>query len=204
LHVEPGSDGVRREIHEGIPADNYRLEGFYKGNDKLYVDQEGTMYDGRGMLVEKTDTGWLEHACSFKKAARTALADGNATSLHDKLLGGDGGGCAETSTAMSAKRAARYEALLASRKLQHGNIPAFDVDPQPAPVKPVADATAADVTADPASADDGEPPPPTDLVTYLADTMTWYIEWPHVDDTFRTVYRTLPGYDVHSADDESE
>jgi hypothetical protein len=28
----------------------------------------------------------------------------------------------------------------------------------------------------------------------LAENMTWYIEWPHIDGRFMTLYATLPGY----------
>lgn len=35
---------------------------------------------------------------------------------------------------------------------------------------------------------------PADLATYLTESMSWYIEWPHVDHSFGAVYATLPGY----------
>jgi hypothetical protein len=35
------------------------------------------------------------------------------------------------------------------------------------------------------------------MAWYLVEHMTWYMEWPHVDETFLAVYRSLPGYTVH-------
>jgi hypothetical protein len=33
-----------------------------------------------------------------------------------------------------------------------------------------------------------------DLTKVLAENMTWYVEWPHVDGRFIALFRTLPGY----------
>ena len=38
------------------------------------------------------------------------------------------------------------------------------------------------------------PDNPDNLASYLSDGMRWYIEWPHVDETFLAVYHSLPGY----------
>ncbi len=205
LTVEPASDGVVREIHQGIPADAFRLVGFYKGSDRLYVDEQGTMYDGRGKRVEKTDAGWVERSCDWKKSTRAAAKAGDATRLHDRLRSKETGECGGAATAIAPKRAHRYEALLASQRVAHGAIPAFDIDP--APAKPVTaaadDADDGDsAESDETTAANGVDPNTADMVSYLASTMTWYIEWPHVDGSFMAVYDTLPGYAIDRFEDE--
>jgi hypothetical protein len=52
-------------------------------------------------------------------------------------------------------------------------------------------ASAADASAEPPAPLRGNP---DDFGSYLAVSMTWYIEWPHVDASFSAVFSTLPGY----------
>ena len=110
----------------------------------------------------------------------------------------DDEGCTGTAVAVPAARAKQYERILASRREIHAAIPELDVDLQPA--------AAADDEDDPDAPGDsdtdtpGTADNPDDMATYLASTMTWYIEWPHVDDTFRALYRSLPGYNVSDAE----
>lgn len=209
LTVEPARDGVRREIHQGIPADSFRLVGFYKGSDRLYIDESGTMYDGRGKSIENTETGWIERACAWKKSTRAAARIGDAARLHDKLRAGESGECGGAGKRLGPERARRYEALLASQHVAHGEVPAFDIDPAPAtPATATVDATDdsddADEGADDDTAPNGVDPAAGDMVAYLASTMTWYIEWPHVDGSFTAVYDTLPGYEIDRFGDASE
>ena len=76
----------------------------------------------------------------------------------------------------------RIEKLLAARMDTHAPAPVFDIDPQ---------AKGEPDVAEPEGTMQGAP---DDLATYLTDSMTWYIEFPHVDRSFRAVYATLPGY----------
>jgi hypothetical protein len=94
----------------------------------------------------------------------------------------------ETSVAVSAKEAAFVDKVLASRKKIHvpirhvpllahgwgktGEVGIPEIDPD-----------------NPAGSDQHD-----DMPTYLADNMTWFFEWPHVDGAFNQVYQTLPGY----------
>jgi hypothetical protein len=202
LTVEPASDGVRREIHQGIPAEGYRLVGFYKGNDRLYVDEAGAMFDGRSKRIEKTDAGWFEHSCDWKQSTRAAAKAGDATRLHAKLMAGQDSDCRSVAKPLGGKRARRYEALLASPSIAHGEIPVFDIDP--APAKPAAATAAEPDDADDDGDDAGVDAGANDMAFYLASTMTWYIEWPHVDGTFMAVYDTLPGYALDRGGDDDE
>jgi len=88
-------------------------------------------------------------------------------------------------------RAKHFDAMIASRTKIHAPIPKFDVDPKKQK-RPDGDDLAADEP--PAEKSEAGSDNPDDMATYLVDHMTWYIEWPHVDDTFRTLYRSLPGY----------
>jgi len=47
LVIEP-VDGVRHEVHQGIPAESFRMDGFYLGKDRLYVTENDVMFDGDG------------------------------------------------------------------------------------------------------------------------------------------------------------
>jgi len=205
LEIAANAAGVRHEIHQGIPAEGYRLDGFYLGKDRLYVDQAGVMFDGDGNQLEKTAGGWVARACKWSRKRKAAAKAGDATTLHDMMLKArwrdadhDEDGCTGKPIAVGAARVKRYERMIASRTLKHAPIPAWNIDPQPpAPADPDLEPTVSDADAEDAGeaalagADN-----PDDLATYLTRFMTWYIEWPHVDDTFRAVYRSLPGYAV--------
>ena len=203
LEIEANKAGVRHEIHQGIPAESHRLDGFYLGKDRLYVNQLGDMFDGNGNALAKIEGGWEARKCKWSRKRIAVAHRGDATTLHEMLLKsrwqGDDGKEDERKgepVAVAKKLAKRYDKMIASREQVHAPIPKFDVDPQP-PAEPNEDEAVSD--SDDAPAPEPEPEPaghdnPEDLATYLTNTMTWYIEWPHVDGTFRAVYRSLPGY----------
>ncbi len=199
LAIAPGKDGVRHEIHQGIPAEGFRLDGFYLGADRLYVDEHGRMYDRDGSELEKTADGWTARACKWPAKRRAAAKAGDATTLHALLLkakwqsaGETADACTGKAKTVAASRVKHYEAMIASRAKIHAPIPRFDVDPQP--VQRTDDAAVADVPTEDEPSPTGEDNP-DDMATYLANHMTWYIEWPHVDSTFRALYDSLPGYE---------
>lgn len=180
LDVEPGPRGVRHEVHRGIPADDARLDGLYLGKTRLYVDQLGTMFDGDARQLERRGDGtWVARACAWSARRRAAARRADATALHRLLLERATEACDGEASAMPAKLAARYDRMLVARRDVHGPVPAFAWS-----------STASDAGADA----DTESAPPTELAGYLAHHMAWYLEWPHVDDGFRAVYATLPGY----------
>ncbi|MBA3503765.1 MAG: hypothetical protein H0T65_25615, partial [Deltaproteobacteria bacterium] len=203
LEIEPNAAGVRHEIHQGIPAEDNRLDGLYLGKDRLYVNEDGEMFDGDSNQLEKTETGWVARACKWSKKRKAAARAGNASTLHDMMLKErwkDGepavDQCTGASVAVSAARASRYELMIRSRWQTHAPIPAWDIDPQPAaPADPEEDI---DLGVNDEDHDDrdaiGGADNPLDMATYLTRHATWYIEWPHVDATFVALYRSLPGY----------
>ena len=203
IDVAANAAGVRHEVHQGIPAEGFRLDGLYLGREKLYIDREAReMWNGDGHQLEQTATGWIARACQWSKARRAAARRGDASALHRSLLkqGRDERGrtedtCAGAPVALGAARGKLYERMIASRQLVRAPIPAWDIDPQPpAPADPDADGD------DEGEGDDGDAfggeDNPADLATYVTRSATWYIELPHVDATFLAVYRSLPGYRI--------
>jgi hypothetical protein len=192
LDVAP-KDGVRREIHRGIPAEAYRLDGFYLGGERLYVTHVGEMYDGQGNRLEVVDGTWTARACTWSRKRKHAAKIGDATTLHGMLLANRWDEnkpdlCRGTPVAVAPARVATFERMIASRSRVTAPVPVFDVDPQP-PV-PTEEA----VEDDEAEPNVGGTDHPDDFATYLSNGMRWYIEWPHVDHTFVSVYASLPGY----------
>ena len=199
LRVEPGKDGVRHDIHQGIPASSARLDGFSLGGDRLYIKNRAMIYDGNGNHLDKVGGAWVARDCKWSAKRKQAAKVGDVTTLH-KLLGysdGEGSeeGCDGPVKAVAAAQVKHIETMLASRRQTHAPIPTFAVS-QNIPV-------AADSAADGADADAEADAPietiagvdnPGDMATYLADHMTWYAEWPYVDDTFVAVYQSMPGY----------
>jgi hypothetical protein len=191
LDIEPGRDGVRREVHTGFPADNWRLDGFYLGKDRLYVSHDGAMFDGDSRKLTVDGDVWTAQACKWSAKRREAARIGDATTL-DAMLRKDRekDDCTGAITTLPAARAKRYLTMLASRKTMHAPVPAFDLRA----AEPAAE------EAEPAPAVDGDGETPIlednadDFAAYLVDGIRWYVEWPHVDDTFRVVYAGMPGY----------
>ena len=70
LDIEPGRDGVRREVHTGFPADNWRLDGFYLGKDRLYVSHDGAMFDGDSRKLTVDGDVWTAQACKWSAKRR--------------------------------------------------------------------------------------------------------------------------------------
>jgi len=207
LIIQPGADGVRHEITQGEPANDRRLDAFYLGDEKLYVARDA-MYDARGNKLERSGDAWTARACKWDAKQKRAAAAGATGRLYH-LIGRQSWDeaanapkpeeCAAVATPVPAKRAAKLSAMLASTKTLHAPIPVWSVgesDPGPE--------DASDPSEDVAATDAGafqEPPVrsivednPVDMTTMLADHMKWYMEWPHIDDTFVAVYATMPGY----------
>lgn len=76
-------------------------------------------------------------------------------------------------------RAAHVEAMLASVRGVRSVSPEF-----------VRQLAVGGRSLDALSTDDGL----RDMTKVLAENMTWYIEWPHVDRRFIALFQTLPGY----------
>ncbi len=206
LDIEPGATGVRHVIHQGIPADNWRLDGLLRGDERIYIDDQGKVYDGTAHALEQDSSGaWSSRHCTWSKRTRAAASTGDVTALHQALMKiRDDDGCDAKAVTLTKKRTKRINAILATRAMSHAPIPSFDIDPRPV-VPEAASEGETELEASDAEAPTPRTGPrdnPADLATYLTDTMTWYIEWPHVDESFVSVYATLPGYQPAPPDSE--
>lgn len=192
LIIQPGADRVRHEITQGEPANDRRLDAFYLASEKLFVSDDGGMYDGSGNKLEQQGEAWTTRTCNWSAKKKRAAAASNTGRLYH-LIGrerSDSTGeptpeeCAATATPIPVKRGAKLSAMLASRKVLHAPIPVWSISP-----RPDAEPVTGDAETRPAIGDN-----PLDMTTMLADHMRWYMEWPYIDGTFVAVYETVPGY----------
>ncbi len=199
LIIQPGADRVRHEITQGEPANARRLDAFYLGKEKLFVTQT-EMYDGAGNKLERTGDAWTMRACVWDAKQRRAAAASDTGALYhliarqvwdDATNNPKPEDCAARATAMPAARAAALSSMLASPRTLHAPIPVWSIEPRSSgDVDP-------DTTTEPSDEDRDRvivADNPLDMTTMLADHMTWYMEWPYIDETFVAVYATVPGY----------
>jgi hypothetical protein len=194
LDIEPGADGVRHQISQGIPASTERLDAFYVGKDRFYVENGGTLYDEHGYQIEKLEGAWHARDCKWSAKKKSAARAGDIVRLHRLLMQHDDeqrAECAGDAKKLTAGELARLDKVLASRARVHAPIPNVErafVEPAHA-VGPSYDEP--DHEEYVVGIDN-----PADMTTYLTDHMTWYMEWPYVDQPFVAVYRSLPGYSL--------
>lgn len=206
LDIAPGTDGVRRTIHQGIPAESSRMETLAHRKDRVYILDRTDLFDAAGHQLARVGRGWEARACTWTAKEKKLAKAGQVAKLHMSLwsrrMQADSSApppCAATGTPVEAARAARIDALLASVGQPHAPIPVIATFADPSPV------AEDEVASEPSEPDPGAPTPivaddPADMTTYLADNMTWYLEWPHVDQPFVAVYASLPGAHVDPAD----
>ncbi|MEO8702614.1 MAG: hypothetical protein ABI867_21400, partial [Kofleriaceae bacterium] len=181
LDIEPGTDGVRRGLHYGQPMSGAPLRTYELAGERVF-ETAGALYDRRGNALVKTTAGWQARSCTWSAKLERAAHSRNLTALHD-ALDDAAAECTGESSTVTPARAKRLDTMLASRKIARGTPPvALGTG------GPIEEAASSDSYQAP-DADD-----PKDLVSYLGSHMGWYAEWPHVDDTFVAVFKTLPGY----------
>ena len=199
LSIQPDRADVRHEIDQGVPAEDYRLDAFFRGEERLYIRDRAVVYDGDGDQLQKVNGTWVARACAWSQARREAARAGDTASLFRMFTyDPDGHGmredvCAGPPRPLSRTRSARIDGMLASRALLHAPIPDVpfshpDGEGGGEKVNTIDTASSGDPELD------GSSDNTADMATYLAANMTWYMEWPHVDDTFVALYRSLPGY----------
>ncbi len=184
LDVVPGADGVQHRVHEGnIAGTGFRLDGYSRGGEHVYQvgamfqeGEEGPVYTEDGSKLERVDGAWQARPCKWSARWLWAARRGDVAALDGRLVV-EGESCGDPSP-VAADRAARIDALLAPSKALRAVTPDF--------VKRM-------VLGDPAPEGE-EDHSADDLPRVLAGSMTWYVEWPHVDGRFIEVFGTLPGY----------
>jgi len=220
LEVAPYADGVRHEVHHGnIAASDWRLDGFYLGGERIYV-QSGhgseLTFDANGRQLMQEDGRWFEADCGWSQKRKAIARSGDITTLHG-LLYRDAPGESDRAPAcagkkaVSAERGARIDKILAVRRAVRAPNPAFvkeavrrtwrsgypDDEKETEAAEPVTEVPAADAPEKTASDLEQEArwdAGAADLTKTLADAMGWYIEFPHVDGRFVQVFYTLPGF----------
>jgi len=175
LSITPGTNDVTHEVHEGIPAEDVRLDGFYLGNERIYQQEDGTIYDATGSQLEHAGGTWQSSDCRWSRARKRAASAGDITTVHVLLLRDAHAECSNPRP-VAAARAKRIEMMLATLGTVRSPTPAF------------VRAYLGDSDGSYDRRRDG------DLASVLAAHMTWYMEWPHIDELFVAVYGTLPGY----------
>jgi antitoxin component YwqK of YwqJK toxin-antitoxin module len=221
LVVTPYASGVRHVVHSGnIMASDWRLDGFFKGDEQIYVhDHRGRrIFDAHGFELVKVDGAWHAADCGWSKTRKAAAQSGDITTLHG-LLYLDGQGESDTgrvcgsAARVSRERARRIDELLATERAVR--------TPSPEIVKkiasgqwqwPVKELREEEVAGDNEVFTETPPEPPpapktaeeleddarsaaqsADLTKTLATSMGWYLEFPHIDGRFIQVFYTLPG-----------
>jgi len=208
LDVLPGKDGVHHVIHQGTPGHDVEmnelsLELFEKTGERLYISRAlgvETWYGADGArLVHGDDGTWSATSCHWSASRKQIAASGDVARLDGVLSNAamlrahaaqkekfaelkDSGPVCHGDVAISSERAARLDALLASRDTIRAATPQA--------VRDVILDQEEDVARD---EDDKRVKQDADLARVLAGNMAMYIEWPHIDRRFKQVYATMAG-----------
>jgi hypothetical protein len=181
LDIVPGEDHVEHAIHQGnVAGDHRRLDMLRDGAERLYADLDANeVYDAAGRKLTETKGAWTESDCKWSaprlRAAKTGdLVKLDGTFAQDRTVEA----CGEAEPVPPA-RAQHVEAMLASVRGVRSVSPEF-----------VRKLALGDRSVKELSADEGL----GDMAKVLAENMTWYIEWPHIDGRFIALFQTLPGY----------
>ena len=184
LSMTRAENGVRHEVHRLGGPDYKRLDGWYLGDEKLFVHDDRDIYDANGLLLAKTETGWSATDCGWSTKRKDIAQRRDITTLHGLLVKERSMNakypheeCRYGEATVSRDRVKQLDALHAAIKSVRAPTPDF--------VKKLALGDDADDETREAIAD---------MPRLLAANMAWYIEWPHVDGLFVQVFYTLAGH----------
>jgi hypothetical protein len=204
IDIEPGDDGVRHQIHQGdVNSAEQKLESFALGNERVFIHSafgHETTYDADGLELEHTAKGWQASACGWATKRKQIAHEGDLTRLHGLLYqearnrlpdekriydsdGTDPGPTCRPAQPVDTDRGQRLDALLATSNRVRAIAPEFM---RQAVLYQNEDANEDDTDAPRAPTDQ-------DLAHILAENMTMYIEWPHIDGRFTALYSTMAG-----------
>jgi hypothetical protein len=220
LDVMPGADGVRHVVHQGTPGvdveyNRYSVELFAKGKEKLYIaDILGATawYGADGVqLVHADDGTWTGTDCRWSTARKLIAQQGDIARV-DGFLSNDaqkrgnaakeekyselrdpGAKCTGGKVEISATRAKRLDALLASRDTVRSATPQIVRQLVIDQEDDVPTADDADLDADEIARRKAIALEKSDLARILAGSMAMYVEWPHIDRRFTQLYATMAG-----------
>jgi hypothetical protein len=215
LDVLPGADGVHHVIHQGTPGrdiemNEFSLESFSRGPETLLISRAlgtETWYGADGAkLVHADDGSWTATSCHWSSARKAMALQGDIARLDGVLSNAalhrarskpgrekydalaDAGPACTGEIEVSPERARRLDTLLASRDTIRSATPKMVrnlILDQEDDVAPVETTTKPEDKRDELKRDD--------FAHLLAGSMAMYIEWPHIDRRFRSVYETMAG-----------
>jgi hypothetical protein len=189
MTVVPGPSGVRHLVHRFGGVDSQQLHGFFKGRERLYVqDRQEAIYDGDGHRLTRVGEVWHAAPCGWSTKRKRIAGAGDIATLHWMLSSPDSDPprCGEPRP-VSAARNRAIDATLAAREAIRMPTPEFVTRLS------LGEATLGENETNDEAADTTQPEW-QDMARLLAASMTWYIEWPHIDGRFLRLFRTVPGY----------
>lgn len=192
---------VQFQSHQtDMGADSRYLATAFNKSDRVYIEHGeltdsgellDVVRDDQGNRLSRAGTVWQIETCAWTKAQRRAAAAGDLAKLHGLLESQhrDPLPCSAP-VPLDASRSQRIDALLQARQNQLVAVPDFvnKLFAAPNPNKAPED----DEVTEPVVP--SAPVAPGNMIRMLDNSMGWYIEWPHIDQQFITVYRTLPGF----------
>ena len=192
---------VQFQSHQtDMGADSRYLATAFNKSDRVYIEHGELTDSGELLDVVRDDQGnrlsragavWQIETCAWTKAQRRAATTGDLAKLHGLLESQHHGPlpCSKPVT-LDASHSQRIDALLQARQNQLVAVPDFVIKllAAPNPNKAPDD----EAVAEPV--DPSAPKAPGNMIRMLDNSMGWYIEWPHIDQQFIAVYRTLPGF----------
>jgi antitoxin component YwqK of YwqJK toxin-antitoxin module len=215
LDVLPGRDGVRHKVHQGTPGhdvemNEFSLEVFSKGKEQLWISKAlgvETWYGADGAKLVHDGGTWAATSCHWSRLRKEIAAEGDVARLDGVLSNAamqrarakqaekyssleDPGPVCSGSVEISAQRAKRLDALLASRDAVRAPTATMVRD---LILDQEDDAPKAEDDAEETDEHKQEKLRTSDLARVLAGHMAMYIEWPHVDRRFKQVYATMAG-----------
>jgi|GEM_PF-860897 len=208
-------DGLSHEIAEGnFGGDYQRIDGLELAGTRLYVDDgyDGPIvYDVAGHLLTKAGAAWQQSGCGWDAKTARAARTGDIERVRRLVLAvrrNDQAllptpGCADNEP-LTPEASAQVERMMALSLAVREPTPEFVRQlASPDPIDPIDTSEAeapAEAPPDPATVAE-EAAEAAVQAAYLADlgkivarSMTWYVEWPHIDGAFARVFATLPGH----------
>jgi hypothetical protein len=165
LGVERDRDGIERTVLIGRQASSERRDLFTRGKLTLELENRERLVDAKGRTLEYRAGTWFAITCDAEPTPDS---------------------CREP---VSAELAAFIAKVHAMRNRVNTRVPSV-----PLLAKGWKAQSEVGIVRAPRGSPLGDDHR-DDMVTYLSENMAWFVEWPHVDDAFRAVYRTLPIYE---------
>ena len=213
LEIVARSGEIQHSIHQGtVGGATQRLDMYALGGERIYIHdafEHETIYDRDGFRLAHDATGWHASDCHWASMRRGIARDGDVAQLHGLLYqearrrvgssghdmsGGeadDKGPACGAAHAVAPAREKILDAMIAARDQ------ATAISPSIVRAAVLADGPS-DGNVDAATQTDPDRRKQAELESrdyakVLADNMRMYVEWPHVDNRFVTLFQTMPG-----------